>query len=63
MFFTVFPTNSNALATGAVMVFKGLENHLYCTIWKNRVFDIFILADELFPKVLQSFKTCVSANL
>ena len=41
------------------------KNPLDCPILSNRVFDNFILTDELFPKALQSLKTCilVSNNL
>ena len=30
--------------------------------YRSRVFDNFILADELFTKVLQNLETCLSNN-
>ena len=33
-----------------------------CTILDNWIFENFILADELFAKVLRIFKTCVSVK-
>ena len=30
-----------------------------CTILESRIFDNFILVDELFRKALRSFETCV----
>ena len=33
-----------------------------CTILCNCVFDIFVLAEELFAKALRIFETCVLVN-
>ena len=38
------------------------RNPRHCSILCNWVFDNFILADELFAKVLWSFETCVLVN-
>ena len=38
------------------------KNPSDCQILFNRVFDIFILADEPFAKDLRSFETCVLVN-
>ena len=38
------------------------KNYPDCPILCNRVFDNFILADELFAKALQNLQTCVLVN-
>ena len=44
------------------LISKGSRNPPGCAVLENWVFDNFILAYELFAKVLKSLETCVSVN-
>ena len=44
------------------LISKGARNPPDCAILDSWVFDNFMLAYELFAKVLQSLETCVSVN-
>ena len=39
-----------------------MEKDQDCIIWDSWIFDHFILADELFVKLLRILETCVSVN-
>ena len=57
---STFPIKGNPVCRN---VLKSLpKNPLHCPILCNQVFDNFILAEELFAKVLRSFETCVLVN-
>ena len=58
---STFPINDNPVfSNGLKRLPKNLPN---CTILCNWVFDDFILADEPFAKVLQSFETWILVNI
>ena len=46
-----------------IQISKSLRKNLpVCPILCNRVFDSFVLAEELFAKALRSFETCALVN-
>ena len=54
--FSKFPIKDNSAFN------NGPKNRPDCPFFCNRVFDKFILAEELFSKALQSLDTCVLVN-
>ena len=59
-YLSIFPIKGNQVfSSSPKSLLKNLFDSLISCNW---VFDSFILAEELFTKVLQGFKTCVLVN-
>ena len=61
-FFATSPASLIIPDIGPITAFKGLRKPSNYTILESRVFNHFILADELFAKALQGLETYVSVD-
>ena len=57
---SIFPLKGKPVCSNGPKILP--RNHLDSRILSKSVFDIFLLAKELFAKDLQNFETCVLVN-